>query len=60
VPETVESTVVEDPLPPIHFPEFLLFEFMAHGLAGLGNDVVEAFFDRIRLTIELIRSEPGA
>jgi hypothetical protein len=59
VPEYVESTtVVQDPLPPLEFPEFLLFDFLARGLAEFEDEVVEAFFSRMRLLIEVVRNDP--
>lgn len=39
------------------YPEFLLFDFLARGLAGLDDEAVAGFFARLRLLIELIRSE---
>jgi hypothetical protein len=49
--------VVSEPLLPDHFPEFLLFDFLAKGLATLDDATVEAFFECFRIAIAFIRSE---
>jgi hypothetical protein len=49
--------VVSETLPPENFPEFLLFDFLATGLASLNDDVVEGFFARLRVAIAFIRAE---
>jgi hypothetical protein len=49
---------VQDPLPPLEFPEFLLFDFLARGLAEFEDEVVEAFISRLRLLIEVVRNDP--
>jgi hypothetical protein len=54
---TVPETVVSETLPPENFPEFLLFDFIASGLASLDNELVEGFIARLRVAIALIRSE---
>jgi hypothetical protein len=54
--DTVPETVVSESEPIIDYPEFLLFDFFARGLAHYSDEVVEGFFERLRVAIQLIRA----